>query len=92
MGRADKGKVKMSDAIVVALITAAASVLCNVIVTRKAAKETDIKRAVFEQTVNDRLGTIEQKLDTHNGYAEKIGGIQLDMAVIKNEIKNLKGA
>lgn len=81
----------MSEAIIVALITAAASVICNLMVTRKSAKETDIKRAVFEQAVNDRLGAIETKLDTHNGYAEKIGAITLDIAVIKATIKSMKG-
>lgn len=81
----------MSEAIIVALITAAASVICNVMVTRKSAKETDIKRAVFEQAVNDRLADIEKKLDTHNGYAEKISSITLDIAVIKTTIKSLKG-
>lgn len=81
----------MSEAIIVALITAAASVICNVMVTRKSAKETDIKRAVFEQSVNDRLADIEKKLDTHNGYAEKISSITLDIAVIKTTIKSLKG-
>lgn len=81
----------MSDAIIVALITATASVICNILVTRKSAKETDIKRAVFEQTVNDRLENIETKLDTHNGYAEKIGAITLDIAVIKTTIRSMKG-
>lgn len=82
----------MTDAVVVALITAAASVLCNVLVMRKTSQDADIKRAVFEQAVNDRLSTIERKLDTHNGYAEKIGDIQTSMAVMANEIQNLKGA
>lgn len=82
----------MSDAIIVALITAGASVLCNILLTRKTARESEVKRAVEQQIVNDRLSNIERKLDIHNGYAEKIGDIQTSMAVMANEIKNLKGA
>ena len=32
---------------------------------------------------------VEEKLDTHNGYAEKLGQIGTDIAVIKNDIKTL---
>lgn len=32
---------------------------------------------------------VEDKLDTHNGYAEKLGQIGTDIAVIKNDIKTL---
>ena len=37
-----------------------------------------------------RLQGVEKRLDEHNNYASKIGSIQTDIAVIKNEIKNLK--
>lgn len=32
---------------------------------------------------------VEEKLDIHNGYAEKLNNIQQDIAVIKNDIKTL---
>lgn len=32
---------------------------------------------------------VEEKLDLHNGYAQKLGEIQTDIAVIKNDIKTL---
>ena len=32
---------------------------------------------------------VEEKLDIHNGYAEKLWNIQQDIAVIKNDIKTL---
>ena len=72
----------MSDAIIVALITAAATVVCQIIITRKARHDADIKGAVERQKVNDRLDAIEYKLDVHNGYAEKLGDIQRDVAVL----------
>ena len=32
---------------------------------------------------------VEEKLELHNGYAQKLVEIQTDIAVIKNEIKNM---
>ena len=32
---------------------------------------------------------VEEKLDLHNGYAQKLSEIQTDIAVIKNDIKTL---
>ena len=40
--------------------------------------------------MEQRLTNIEHKLDVHNGYAEKLGDIGQDIAVIKNEIRNLE--
>mgnify|MGYP007070227847 FL=1 len=90
----------MSDTVITALIVAASSIICQLLINRSNRKkqtEDDIekeqKRAV-EQAVKDerlenRLSSIEGKLDIHNGYAEKLGEIQTDIAVIKNDIKTL---
>ena len=90
----------MSDAVITALIVAGSSIICQLLINRSNRKkqtEDDIekehKRAV-EQAVKDerlenRLSSIENKLDIHNGYAEKLGEIQTDIAVIKNDIKTL---
>ena len=80
----------MSDSIITGLIAAAASVICQLIISHRGKKERSIKEAVKEQKLNDRLESIEKKLDVHNGYAEKLGGIQTSIAVIETEIKHLK--
>ena len=36
-----------------------------------------------------RMASVERKLDEHNGYAEKLGLIQQDMAVVKTKIEFL---
>ena len=81
----------MSDAIIVALITGGASVLCQIILSRRNRKDTESADAAARQRINDRLDAIERKLDIHNGYAEKLGSISTEMAVMATEIKNLKG-
>jgi len=37
-----------------------------------------------------RMREVEKKLDIHNGYAEKLGDIKTDIALIKNDMSYLK--
>ena len=95
----------MSDAVLVALIAAAASVVCQLLINRSNQKkrlvedaEKEKKRAVEEALKEERLAarlnTIERtleennrKLDIHNGYADKIGNMQQDLAYIKGKME-----
>lgn len=90
----------ISDAVITALIVAASSIICQVLINkgnRKKQTEEDAEKAKAravedakrEAHLEDRLKSIEIKLDVHNGYAEKLGDIQTDIAVIKNDIKTL---
>ena len=49
---------------------------------------------VFEREIrlDERLKSVEKKLDEHNGYASKFETIQIDIAKISTEIKNIKEA
>lgn len=76
--------------IVVAIITGSFAVLGNWLVSRSQAEKRKIENAVRDARQEDRLESIEKKLDIHNGYAEKFAEIGQDIAVIKTEIKNLK--
>lgn len=80
----------MSDVLWAALIGAVASIIVQVISTRAQNKKRAIDDAVKEAELNSRLENIENKLDTHNGYAEKIGGMAIDIAVIKTKIEGLQ--
>ena len=79
----------MGEAVLGALIPAVASVIVQLLINvnnnNKKKIDDDVRDALMEQ----RLTNIEHKLDVHNGYAEKLGDIGKDIAVIKNEIKNL---
>ena len=55
-----------------------------------------IEDALKEERLATRLNNIEknleennQKLDIHNGYAEKLGNIQTDIEVIKTKVELL---
>ena len=43
--------------------------------------------AVRDAQLDMKLSNIEKKLDEHNGYAEKIGSIQQDIAYIKGKLE-----
>lgn len=88
------------SAVVTALIMAVASVICQILINHSNRKkrvaedaEKEKEKAVIEARKNEnlqnRLNSIESKLDEHNGYAKLIAQIQTDIAVIKNDIKTL---
>ena len=79
----------MSDVVLAALIGAAASIIVNLISAAQQRRKRAVEDAVKEANLENRLLSIERKIDVHNGYAEKLGKIQTDIAVIKNDIKNL---
>lgn len=66
-------------AVIVALITGIFSVMGQWLISRER-----------EARLDERLKGVEKRLDTHNNYAEKIGQIQVDIAELTVEIKNLK--
>jgi len=69
----------MSDVIIVAVITGICSVIGQWLISRER-----------EVRLDERLKSVEKKLDEHNGYAKKFESIQIDIAKISTEIKNLK--
>lgn len=77
-------------AVITGILAVAGSYASNLAITRKKEREEAIKDAERETRQSMRLDSIEKKLDIHNGYAEKFGDIQKDIAVIRNDIKYLK--
>ena len=81
----------MNEAIIVALITASASVLCQIIISNKQKRETETAQAVRDKEFDDRLKVIEHKLDEHNGYAEKLSDIAIAIVKLQKDVEYLKG-
>ena len=86
----------MSEANAVAIIVAIIAGLCSVagqwLISHQQSEKRKVEDAVRDARQEDRLATIENQLRIHNSYAERFSEIQTDIAVIKNDIKNLKGA
>lgn len=69
----------MSDAIIVAVITGIFAVIGQWLISR----EREIR-------LDERLKSVEKKLDEHNGYAQKFETIQIDIAKISTKIESMK--
>ena len=91
----------MSDLIKVALISGGFSVIVGaltlagvIISNRYAASKARVKaaaeRATEKQRLDDRLASIERKLDEHNGYAAKFASITESVIEMRNDIRWLK--
>ena len=102
----------MTEAIIVALITAASGIFAQLIIAHYNGKKQDAERARLDQKTDDqredrydnedqktddRLSTIESKLDEHNGYAqrfvensEQLSTLKTDIEIIKTDLKWIK--
>ena len=87
----------MSESIIVALITGAAAVLGNWLVSRQKSKEADIKTAVFQAEIKNEINdlrsemkTVNEHLKEHNGYAKLFADASTDIALIKKDIEYLR--
>lgn len=76
--------------ILAALITGICAVLGQYLISRKNRHDADVKRQIIEAKREEWEKRVEEKIDIHNGYAEKFGDIAVELAEIKVEIKNLK--
>ena len=81
----------MNPTVVAALIGAAASIIVNLISAWQQNSRRRIEESIREARLEERLKSIEKKLDEHNGYAQKIGGIQQDIAYIKGKMEKAGG-
>lgn len=90
----------MSDAVIVPLISGSLAIVGsfvgNYAIALKKSREDAIKDAEREQAQKDQLAMIleeqkkiKQRLDSHNGYAEKFSDTTKDIAVIAERQQSL---
>lgn len=79
----------MSDAVIVAIITGVCAVVGQLLISRAQTAKRKVDDAVRDARLDDRLKSVEEKLTIHNGYAEKFGEIQIDIAQIRKDIEYL---
>lgn len=86
--------INITDAIIIALITSATSLITAKWNSDKKSKEearNEAKRQQYQDDKDDyfdeKLKEIEQKLDEHNHYAEKFGEIKIAIIKIQKDIE-----
>ncbi len=80
----------MTEAIVIALITGAAAVISNALITASARKRDAIERARLDERTANRLTAIEHSLDSLTAQVREHNGLKQDIAAIRADIQNLK--
>lgn len=78
------------NAIIVGLLAVLGSYLGNVALSTKKAKEDALKDKERETRQEDRMRSIEKKLDEHNKYAEKLGSIDKSLTAMQKDIEYLR--
>ena len=78
------------NAIIVALLAVLGSYLGNVALTRRKNRDDAIKEAEHQATLDERMKSIEHKLDEHNRYAEKLSSIEKSMVSMQKDIEYLR--
>ena len=77
----------MNPTVLAALIGAVASIIVNLISVYQQNQKRREEEKVRDAKLEMKLSSIEKKLDEHNGYAEKIGAVQQDIAYIKGKME-----
>lgn len=80
----------MSDPVLIALITGLCAVVGQWLISKSQNEKRKVEEAIRDARLEDRLKSVEKKLDEHNGYASKFASIQTDIAVIKSDLKHLR--
>ena len=78
------------NAIIVAILAVLGSYLGNVALTRKKAREDELRAIERETRQEERMKSIEKKLDEHNKYAEKLGSIDQSLIAMQKDIEYLR--
>ena len=80
----------MSDPVIVALITGICAVVGQWLISRSQNEKRKVDEAIRDARLEDRLRSVEKKLDEHNGYAARFASITESVVEMRNDIKWLK--
>ena len=79
----------MSDTIIVALITGGITLTVNLLSNWSTSKRNAILQARRDQKLDDQIAEMNQKLDEHNRYGDKIGSIEKAIVRIDTKMEAL---
>ena len=80
----------MTEAIIIAIITGAAAVISNALITASARKRDAIERARLDERTDQRLQSIEHQLEALERQVREHNGLKQDIAAMRADIANLK--
>lgn len=76
----------MEQSIIVALITGVCAVIGQWLIARENKRKADTEQAVKDALIQQRLDSIDKKLDEHNGYAQRFEEVAVSLAELRTEL------
>lgn len=77
------------ESVIVAVITGLCAVFGQWLIARQNKKVADTERAVKDALMSARLDSIEQKLDEHNGYAQRFAETAERLARVEQKLEDM---
>lgn len=81
----------MNDAIWAAIIAAAASVISNIILSRKQASEMDHKMEIRQAVTDTKIEELTREVRKHNNFAERVPAVEQQIKDITKTVDKLQG-
>ena len=80
----------MNDAIIAALIAAAASVISNFILSRKSAAEIDHKLEIRQAVTDTKIDELTREVREHNNFARRMPVVEEQIGVLHETTEQLR--
>ena len=80
----------MNDAILAALIAATASVVSNIVLSRKQAAEIDHKLEVRQAVTDTKIEELTREVREHNNFARRMPVVEEQIKVANHRINDLE--
>lgn len=81
----------MAEAVIAALIAAAASIVSNIILSRRQAAEMDHKLEVRQAITDTKIDELTREVREHNNFARRVPVLEEQIKVANHRISDLEG-
>ena len=80
----------MNESVIVALVTASAAILSNVILSNRNSREIDHKLETHQAVTDTKLEELTREVREHNNFARRMPVLEEQMKVADHRIENLE--
>ena len=80
----------MNDSVIVALVTAGAAILSNVILSNKNSRDIDHKLETHQAVTDTKLDELTREVREHNNFARRMPVVEEQIKVANHRIEDLE--
>ena len=80
----------MNESVIVALVTAGAAILSNVILSNRNSREIDHKLETHQAVTDTKLDELTREVREHNNFARRMPVLEEQMKVANHRIEDLE--